>query len=106
LIHHRQSLETGAILILAVGAIVLELTGTTSVRGRDPFRVLLPALCTLVGVLLLELLVLTRELYAVARELLDKQRQMQADQSGEQYFDRIEENASKLPIVRRQGDHD
>jgi hypothetical protein len=50
----RAYLEAALLLGFALIAVVLEVLGVDDVRGRDPFRVLLPALVTLMAFVLLD----------------------------------------------------
>jgi hypothetical protein len=52
---HRHRIEGAAIVLLALLAGTLEVLGVDSVGGRDPFRILFPALTALVGWSVLEL---------------------------------------------------
>ncbi len=50
----RGRIETVLLLAIAVCAVALEIAGVDNIGGRDPFRVVLPALVTLMSLVLLE----------------------------------------------------
>jgi hypothetical protein len=95
----RHGLEAALTLVLAVVAVTLEILHVDSIYGREPFRILLPALCALVAVTLLELSVVLNRLLATAEQLLKLQQEAASSETVRAHLDRISSTGRRA--VRR-----
>lgn len=85
----RHQIEAFALFAFAVVAIVLELGQIDTVLGRDPFRVVLPAFCVLLGLLLFDLLSIMTSLQKRLGRIEEILTRVSADQQITETYQRL-----------------
>ena len=85
----RHRIEVVVLFSLGVAAVVLEIVQVDDVGGRDPFRVLLPSFCIVLGLLLFDLLALVAKLQQHVERVEKMLRRQSAEHQIEETYQRL-----------------